>query len=109
MMMKKPNYELLIGYVVLTTIIYLVLTAEAKSWSYKWTGKGKLYDQRNQYFVTCRLTKEKIVEPFFGEDSVKCYYTCTDKEKMVITTHSGYDCEKQITTPRGDKRDWRGR
>ena len=40
--MKKPDYELLIGYVVLTTIIYLVLTAEAKSWSYKWTGKGKL-------------------------------------------------------------------
>ena len=107
--MKKPNYELLIGYVVLTTIIYLLLTAEAKSWSYKWTGKGKLYVDWNQYSVICRLTKEKKVEPFFGEDSVKCYYTCTDKEKMVITTHSGYACEKQITTPRGDKRDWRGR
>ena len=95
--------------IILTIIIYLSLVVDVKSWSYKWTGKGKLYDQRNQYFVTCRLTKEKIVEPFFGEDSVKCYYTCTDKEKMVITTHSGYACEKQITTPRGDKRDWRGR
>ena len=108
-MMKKPDYELFIGYVALITIIYLVLTAEAKSWSYERSGKGKLYDQRNQYFVTCRLTKEKRVEPFFGEDSVKCYYTCTDKEKMVITTHSNHVCEKQITTPRGDKRDWRGR
>jgi hypothetical protein len=95
--------------IILTIMIYLFLFVDAKSWSYKWTGKGKLYDERNQYSVICRLTKEKIVEPFFGEDSVKCYYTCTDKEKMVITTHSGYDCEKQITTPRGDKRDWRGR
>jgi len=93
--------------IILTIMIYLFLFVDAKSWSYKWTGKGKLYDQRNQYFVTCRLTKEKIVEPFFGEDSVKCYYTCSDKEKMVITTHSGYACEKQIQTPRGDKRDWR--
>ena len=57
--MKKPDYELFIGYVALATIIYLVITAEAKSWSYKWSGKGKLYDQRNQYFVTCRLTKKK--------------------------------------------------
>ena len=95
--------------IILTIIIYLFLVVDAKSWSYKWTGKGKLYDQRNQYFVTCRLTKEKRVEPFFGEDSVKCYYTCTDKEKMVITTHSNHVCERQITTPRGDKRDWRGR
>ncbi len=95
--------------IILTIMRYLFLFVDAKSWSYKWTGKGKLYDERNQYSVICRLTKEKIVEPFFGEDSVKCYYTCTDKEKMVITTHSGYDCEKQITTPRGDKRDWRGR
>ena len=70
---------------------------------------GRLYDQRNQYYVTCRLTKEKIVEPFFGEDSVKCFYTCTDKDTMVITTHSGFACEKQIQSSRGDKRDWRDR
>ena len=70
---------------------------------------GRLYDKRNQYHVTCRLTKEKIVEPFFGEDSVKCFYTCTDKDTMVITTHSDFACEKQIQSPRGDKRDWRGR
>ena len=91
--------------IILTIIIYLSLVVDAKSWSYEWTGKGKLYDQRNQYFITCRLTKEKKL--FQGEDGVKCYYTCTDKEKMVITTHSGYACEKQIQTPRGDKRDWR--
>ena len=68
-----------------------------------------MYDDRNQYQVTCRLTKEKNVEPFFGEDSVKCFYVCTDKEEMVINTHSDFACEKQISVPRGDKRDWRGK
>jgi len=77
--------------------------------NYKWSGKGQLYDERNQYFVTCRLTKEKRVEPFLGEDSVKCFYVCTDKEEMVINTHSDFACEKQIQVPRGDKRDWRGK
>ena len=90
-------------------ILILLYPIMLYSWNYKWSGKGKLYDKRNQYFVTCRLTKEKIVEPFFGEDSIKCFYTCTDKEKMVITTHSDFACEKQIQSPRGDKRDWRKR
>ena len=71
--------------------------------NYKWSGKGQLYDDRNQYHVICRLTKEKRVDPFFGEDSVKCFYTCTDKEIMVITTHSDHVCEKQIASPRGEK------
>ena len=77
--------------------------------SYKWQGKGRLYDERNQYFVTCRLTQEKRVEPFFGDDSVKCFYTCTDKETMVITSHSNHVCNKQIISPRGERRDWRDR
>lgn len=93
----------------LIILIILLYPMNSNTWSYKWSGKGKLYDERNQYFVTCRLTQEKIVDPFFGEDSVKCFYTCTDKEKMVITTHSDHICEKQISSPRGDKRDWRNR
>ena len=56
--------------------------------NYKWSGKGQLYDERNQYQVTCRLTKEKNVKPFFGEDSVKCFYVCTDKEEMVVQNPS---------------------
>ena len=79
----------------------------------KWTGKGRLYDQRNQYFVTCRLVKEKRVEPFFGEDSVKCHYRCQDykevRDEFIITTHSDHTCMKQVTQPRGDKRDWRSK
>jgi hypothetical protein len=77
--------------------------------NYKWSGKGQLYDKRNQYQVTCRLTQEKNVKPFFGEDSVKCFYVCTDKEEMVVNIHSDFACEKQIKVPRGDKRDWRGK
>jgi len=90
-------------------IILLFLPSISYEKNYKWSGKGRLYDQRNQYFVTCRLTKEKRVEPFFGEDSVKCFYNCTDKEEIVITTHSDHICEKQISLPRGDARDWRNR
>jgi len=71
--------------------------------------KGRLYDKLNQYFVNCRLTKEIRVEPFFGEDAVKCFYTCTDKEETVITSHSNYTCYKEIVEPRGEARDWRDR
>ena len=51
-----------------------------------WAGNARLYDDINQYQVTCRLTKE-----------------------MVVNTHSDYACEKQISVPRGEKRDWRGK
>lgn len=85
-------------------LLFIVLLS-----SYKWHGKGRLYDERNQYLVTCRLTQEKRVKPFFGEDAVKCFYTCTDKETLVITSHSEHVCNKQIVEPRGEKRDWRGR
>ena len=91
----------IVGVIVLSLLLSFCTPAVATN--------GRLYDQRNQYYVTCRLTKEKIVEPFFGEDSVKCFYTCTDKDTMVITTHSDHVCEKQIQTPRGDQRDWRNR
>ena len=81
--------------------------------NYKWSGKGRLYDQRNQYFVSCRLVKEKRVKPFFGDDSVKCHYRCQDykeiRDEFVITTHSNHICVKTVTQPRGDKRDWRNR
>ena len=29
---------------------------------YKWSGKGQLYDDRNQYHVICRLTKENTID-----------------------------------------------
>ena len=74
---------------------------------------GRLYDERNQYLVACRLVKEKRVEPFFGEDSGKCHYRCQDykevRDEFVITTHSDHTCMKQVTQPRGDKRDWRSK
>lgn len=94
----------------LIILIFLGFTlVNAKN--YKWSGKGKLYDKRNQYYVACRLVKEKRVEPFLGEDTVKCHYRCQDykdkKDEFVITTHSDFSCEKQVMQPRGDKRDWR--
>ena len=27
---------------------------------YRWTGKGHMYDERNRYYVTCRLTQERL-------------------------------------------------
>ena len=80
---------------------------------WKWKNTGRLYDKRNQYTVMCRLVKEKRVKPFFGEDSVKCHYRCQDykeiRDEFVITTHSDHTCMKQVTQPRGDKRDRRSK
>ena len=90
-------------------ILFLSFSTNAERWS----GRGKLYDERNQYYVLCRLVKEYRVEPLFGDDSVKCHYRCQDfkdeKDEYVITTHSDHVCEKNQIQPRGDKRDWRGR
>ena len=94
-------------------IILLYPTSSNSVTNYKWGGKGRLYDQRNQYIVECRLVKQKRVEPFFGEDTVKCHYRCQDykdiKDEFVITTHSNHVCVQTVQQPRGDKRDWRNR
>ena len=54
-----------------------------------------------------------MVEPMFGEDTVKCHYRCQDygrgSEEFVITTHSDFACEKNVVQPRGDERDWRSK
>lgn len=88
----------------------IIFFPNAHSKNYKWSGKGRLFDKQNQYFVTCRLVKEKRVKPFFGEDTVKCHYRCQDfkniKDEFVITTHSDFACEKNVIQPRGDRRDW---
>ena len=98
-------------YIIL--IVILLYPSLIYSMNYKWSGKGRLYDERNQYTVMCRLVKEKRVKPFFGEDSVKCHYRCQDykeiRDEFVITTHSDHTCMKQVTQPRGSKRDWRSK
>ena len=39
--------------------------------NYKWSGKGQLYDERNQYQVICRLTQEKNVKPFLWHLNIR--------------------------------------
>ena len=90
-------------------LIFIIIPFSVDGLNYKWSGKGKLYDERNQYYVTCRLDKQERVNPFFGEDSVKCHYRCQDKEYFVITTHSDFACERQVVQPRGFYRDWRSK
>lgn len=90
-------------------LFLIIFPFSVDSFNYKWSGKGKLYDERNQYYVACRLDNQERVEPFFGEDSVKCHYICQDKEYFVITTHSDYICERQVMEPRGFYRDWRNK
>ena len=96
---------------IISILLFPTFLQSTNKW--KWKNTGRLYDERNQYIVTCRLVKEKRVEPFFGEDSVKCHYRCQDykeiRDEFVITTHSDHTCMKQVTQPRGDKRDWRSR
>ena len=55
-------------------LVVLIMVYPSFVESAQWSGRGHLYDERNQYTVVCRLTKEKRVDPFFGEDSVKCHY-----------------------------------
>ena len=94
-------------------LVVLIMIYPSFVESAQWSGRGHLYDQRNQYEVMCRLVKEKRVEPFFGEDSVKCHYRCQDykdiKDEFVITTHSNHVCERQVVQTRGDFRDWRSK
>ena len=94
-------------------LFFIIYPFTIQGFNYKWSGKGHLYDERNQYTVICRLVKERRVEPLFGEDSVKCHYRCQDykdiKDEYVITTHSDFVCEKNQTQTRGYKRDWRNR
>ena len=94
-------------------LFFIIYPFTIQGFNYKWSGKGHLYDERNQYTVICRLVKERRVEPLFGEDSVKCHYRCQDykdiKDEYVITTHSDFACEKNQTQTRGYKRDWRNR
>ena len=55
-------------YIVIIVMLFFPTLVDSKN--YKWSGKGRLYDERNQYLVSCRLVKEKRVEPFYGEESV---------------------------------------
>ena len=95
--------------IILTFFLFSFVEAN----NYDWRGKGKLYDERNQYYVLCRLVFQERVEPFLGEDTVTCRYRCqdakTEKDEFIISTHSDYACERQVVQPRGNKRDWRGR
>ena len=50
-------------YILIALIILYPTISDSKN--YKWSGKGKLYDQRNQYTVTCRLVKKKELNHFW--------------------------------------------
>ena len=92
-------------------IFFIFSFVDAKN--YKWKNTGRLYDERNQYYVLCRLVFMERVKPFIGEDTVKCRYRCQDakseKDEFIISTHSDYPCERQIVQTRGLQRYWRNR
>ena len=61
--------------------------------------KGRFYGERKEYYVFCRLYDEKI-DRSRREEERKCFYECTDKETVVVTTSIGYPCQNSITEKR---------
>jgi len=105
--------KLLIKIILVLGVLLCPSISESTDKKWRWKKTGRLYDERNQIEVICRLHKEKRVKPFLGEDTVKCHYRCQDykeiKDEFVITTHSDFACVKQVIQTRGDKRDWRSK
>ena len=70
-------------------------------------GKGETYKgnnarhywERKEYYVFCRLYDEKI-DRSRREEERKCFYECSDKETVVVTTSIGYPCQNSITEKR---------
>ena len=61
--------------------------------------KGRYYGERKEYYVFCRLYDEKI-DRSRREEERKCFYECSDKETVVVTTSIGYPCQNSITEKR---------
>ena len=89
--------------VIVTTILFLILCftiAIAVSKEYvKIDPKGRYYGERKEYYVFCRLYDEKI-DRSRREEERKCFYECSDKETVVVTTSIGYPCQNSITEKR---------
>ena len=70
----------------------------AKAKTYKGTN-ARHYGERQEYYVSCRLYDEKI-DRSRREEERKCFYECSDKETVVVTTSIGYPCQNSITEKR---------
>lgn len=61
--------------------------------------KGRYYGERKEYYVFCRLYDE-MIDRSRREEERKCFYECSDKETVVVTTSIGYPCQNSITEKR---------
>jgi hypothetical protein len=61
--------------------------------------KGRYYGERKEYYVFCRIYDEKLDRSRKDEER-KCFYECSDKETVVVTTSIGYPCQNSITEKR---------
>lgn len=90
-------------YVLLHTLFWLVIMLApdmifGAGKTYKGTN-ARHYGERQEYYVSCRLYDEKI-DRSRREEERKCFYECSDKETVVVTTSIGYPCQNSITEKR---------
>ena len=87
--------------VFVTTILFLIICfaiAIAVSKEID-LSKGRYYGEKKEYYVFCRLYDEKI-DRSRREEERKCFYECSDKETVVVTTSIGYPCQNSIREKR---------
>ncbi len=70
----------------------------AKATTYK-GNNARHYGERQEYYVFCRLYDEEI-DRSRREEERKCFYECSDKETVVVTTSIGYPCQNMIREKR---------
>jgi len=70
----------------------------AKATTYK-GNNARHYGERQEYYVFCRLYDEEI-DRGRREEERKCFYECSDKETVVVTTSIGYPCQNMIREKR---------
>ena len=97
-MFKTTIYVLLHAMFWFALMVMLPDITFGKGKTYKGTS-ARHYGERKEYYVFCRLYDEKI-DRSRREEERKCFYECSDKETVVVTTSIGYPCQNSITEKR---------
>jgi len=94
----------LVSRIIIASLIWYVMMISFPDLTF---GKGKTYQRKNartygerqEYSVFCRIYDEEIDRSRKDEER-KCFYQCSDKETVVVTTSIGYPCQNSITEKR---------
>ena len=97
----KKYLSAILFRVFVTTILFLIICFSIAISVSKGIdpSKGRYYGERKEYIIHCRIYDEKI-DRSRKEEERKCFYECSDKETVVVTTSIGYPCQNMIKEKR---------